>query len=118
MSNTTLITYLLGDAEEDEGEVEENGPEGRDLLGAEDREGRRHELGGQPQHLVAGLEARLDPGPGDPLAHEERGVRHEALGRARVGRGGRLVVGPQKRVARYSFCWQGEESIVGTAFDC
>ena len=58
----------LGDAEEDEDEVEEDGPEGRDHLGPQQSKVCRDELRGQSDHLVAALQdgvplRRDDPHP-------------------------------------------------------
>lgn len=45
----------LRDPEQDEDEVEEDGPEGRDHFGPEEGEVCRDELGGEPVDLVAAL---------------------------------------------------------------
>ena len=49
----------LGDAEHDEGEVEEDAPEGGDVAGPQQREVGGHQLRGQTVHLVPGLLARI-----------------------------------------------------------
>ena len=56
----------LGDAEEDEDEVEEDGPEGRDHLGPQQSEVSRYELGGESGHLVAALQDGVPLGRDDP----------------------------------------------------
>ena len=56
----------LGDAEEDEDEVEEDGPERRDHLGPQESEVSRYELRGQPDHLVAALHHGVPLGRDDP----------------------------------------------------
>ena len=56
----------LGDAEEDEDEVEEDGPEGRDHLGPQEGEVSRYELGGEASHLIAALQHGVSLGRDDP----------------------------------------------------
>ena len=56
----------LGDAEEDEDEVEKDGPERRDHLGPQQSEVSRYELGGESGHLVAALQDGVPLGRDDP----------------------------------------------------
>lgn len=46
-------SHLLSDPKEYEYEVEHHRPEGRHQLSTENGEGRRHQFGRQPQHLIA-----------------------------------------------------------------
>ena len=56
-------THLLRDPEEQHGEVEERGPEGRDAVGVVHRQQRREQLRRQPKGLVPAHLAPRTPAP-------------------------------------------------------
>lgn len=85
MRNATVpvgSTRLLSDAEHDEDEVEQHGPEGRNVLGTDHGERGREQFGGQTHGLIATF--LRHPGYGvlhRSLAEKQAAVLHPSHGR-------------------------------------
>lgn len=96
-------TYLLSNAEHDEHEIEQDGPKGRNVFGADHGERGREQFGGQPHGLVAALLRHSRHVVFHrPLAQQQAAVLHPSHGR-QVFADLRRILFEQKYIGTHPF---------------
>lgn len=98
-----LKTYLLSNAEHDEYEIKQDGPERRDVLGADHSERGRKQFGRQAHGLISALlrhprHVILHR----PFAHKQTTVLHPPYGRQMFAGLSRILL-EQKRIGTHPF---------------